>query len=166
MSDCTGIYMRRWKNGHLCSLSQGPPPYCEARNFTIRDSFLWPFKEGPEEHADTLGRREVSWGVAEFIGGIFFPLTFHAESLIFLPAQSEFVSTLTGGSWHFRGINPSMRGETKGQRTQLCSVHHKQFVGREHWTRSQKTWSSLTELPWVARVTPHDLLCLSFHIPV
>ena len=93
-------------------------------------------------------------GVAETIGEILFPLTFHAESQVFLSAHREFISTITyvGG-----GIHLSRRGGAQGREPSSVKAHHKQrpiFVGREHWARNQGTWSRLTEWPCEARVTP------------
>lgn len=93
-------------------------------------------------------------GVAEIIGGIFFPLTFHAESQVFLPEHREFISTVTYVGW---GIHLSRRGGAQGREPTSIKAHRKQrpiFVGREHWARSQGTWSQLTEWTWEARVTP------------
>lgn len=96
-----GICIRRWEGGHLSSVNQGAPPHPEAANFTITGSFLWAFKEGPQEQTGTLGRSEMSRWFPEITRGSSFPLILHREARIFLPEQNEFISTLTGGCWHF-----------------------------------------------------------------
>lgn len=62
-------------------------------------------------------------GVAEIIGGIFFPLTFHAESQVFLPAHREFISTVTYVGW---GIHLSRRGGAQGREPSSIKAHRKQ----------------------------------------
>ena len=55
-------------------------------------------------------------GVAETIGEILFPLTFHAESQVFLSAHREFISTITYAGW---GIHLSRRGGAQGREKEL-----------------------------------------------